>query len=44
MVFLLFIGGAIMFLYICPPPDNGELTVLPAGRHEYPFSFQLPEE
>ncbi|KAK7119665.1 hypothetical protein R3I94_021480 [Phoxinus phoxinus] len=24
--------------------DNGELTVLPAGRHEYPFSFQLPEE
>ncbi|XP_026775283.1 arrestin domain-containing protein 2 isoform X2 [Pangasianodon hypophthalmus] len=25
-------------------PDNGELTTLPAGRHEYPFSFQLPEE
>ncbi|KAL1265526.1 hypothetical protein QQF64_003553 [Cirrhinus molitorella] len=24
--------------------DNGELTVLSAGRHEYPFSFQLPEE
>ncbi|XP_017572075.1 arrestin domain-containing protein 2 isoform X2 [Pygocentrus nattereri] len=24
--------------------DNGELTTLPAGRHEYPFSFQLPEE
>uniref|UniRef100_UPI0037E991F2 arrestin domain-containing protein 2 isoform X3 n=1 Tax=Semicossyphus pulcher TaxID=241346 RepID=UPI0037E991F2 len=24
--------------------DNGEMTVLPAGRHEYPFSFQLPEE
>lgn len=24
--------------------DNGELTLLPAGRHEYPFSFQLPEE
>ncbi|XP_012678650.1 arrestin domain-containing protein 2 isoform X1 [Clupea harengus] len=24
--------------------DNGELTVLAAGRHEYPFSFQLPEE
>ncbi|TRY88122.1 hypothetical protein DNTS_031502 [Danionella cerebrum] len=24
--------------------DNGELTALPAGRHEYPFSFQLPEE
>ncbi|XP_066504082.1 arrestin domain-containing protein 2 isoform X4 [Hoplias malabaricus] len=25
-------------------PDNEELTTLPAGRHEYPFSFQLPEE
>ncbi|XP_010895827.2 arrestin domain-containing protein 2 isoform X1 [Esox lucius] len=24
--------------------DNGELTLLPAGRHEFPFSFQLPEE
>lgn len=24
--------------------DNGEATVLPAGRHEFPFSFQLPEE
>ncbi|KAG7327662.1 hypothetical protein KOW79_009268 [Hemibagrus wyckioides] len=24
--------------------DNGESTTLPAGRHEYPFSFQLPEE
>ncbi|XP_026862671.2 arrestin domain-containing protein 2 isoform X1 [Electrophorus electricus] len=24
--------------------DNGEMTTLPAGRHEYPFSFQLPEE
>uniref|UniRef100_A0A8C6SKF3 Arrestin domain containing 2 n=1 Tax=Neogobius melanostomus TaxID=47308 RepID=A0A8C6SKF3_9GOBI len=24
--------------------DNGELTVLTAGRHEFPFSFQLPEE
>ncbi|XP_034439653.1 arrestin domain-containing protein 2 isoform X2 [Hippoglossus hippoglossus] len=24
--------------------DNGDVTVLPAGRHEYPFSFQLPEE
>ncbi|XP_053490169.1 arrestin domain-containing protein 2 isoform X2 [Ictalurus furcatus] len=24
--------------------DNGELTKLPPGRHEYPFSFQLPEE
>uniref|UniRef100_UPI00398E95AD arrestin domain-containing protein 2 isoform X2 n=1 Tax=Pristiophorus japonicus TaxID=55135 RepID=UPI00398E95AD len=25
-------------------PDNGEVTVLQAGRHEFPFSFQLPEE
>ncbi|MEQ2209218.1 hypothetical protein XENOCAPTIV_026786 [Xenoophorus captivus] len=24
--------------------DNCEVTVLPAGRHEFPFSFQLPEE
>ncbi|XP_025922910.1 arrestin domain-containing protein 2 [Apteryx rowi] len=24
-------------------PDNGEVTVLPAGRHEFPFTFQLPE-
>ncbi|XP_041914146.1 arrestin domain-containing protein 2 isoform X2 [Alosa sapidissima] len=24
--------------------DNGELTILPAGKHEFPFSFQLPEE
>ncbi|XP_009470155.1 PREDICTED: arrestin domain-containing protein 2 [Nipponia nippon] len=24
-------------------PDNGEITVLPAGRHEFPFTFQLPE-
>ncbi|XP_041085110.1 arrestin domain-containing protein 2-like isoform X4 [Polyodon spathula] len=24
--------------------DNGELTVLQAGKHEFPFSFQLPEE
>ncbi|XP_064424531.1 arrestin domain-containing protein 2 isoform X2 [Latimeria chalumnae] len=24
--------------------DNGDLTVLQAGRHEFPFSFQLPEE
>ncbi|MEE6487987.1 hypothetical protein FKM82_015103 [Ascaphus truei] len=23
--------------------DNGTITVLPAGRHEFPFSFQLPE-
>ncbi|XP_078527072.1 arrestin domain-containing protein 2-like isoform X2 [Lissotriton helveticus] len=23
--------------------DNGALTVLPAGKHEFPFSFQLPE-
>lgn len=25
------------------PTDNGEVTVLPAGRHEFPFTFQLPE-
>ncbi|XP_029820216.1 arrestin domain-containing protein 2 isoform X2 [Manacus vitellinus] len=25
------------------PPDNGESTVLQAGRHEFPFTFQLPE-
>ncbi|XP_062868980.1 arrestin domain-containing protein 2 isoform X2 [Trichomycterus rosablanca] len=24
--------------------ENGELTTLNAGRHEYPFSFQLPED
>ncbi|XP_061540364.1 arrestin domain-containing protein 2 isoform X1 [Phycodurus eques] len=24
--------------------DNGDVTILPAGRHEFPFSFQLPEE
>ncbi|EOA94632.1 Arrestin domain-containing protein 2, partial [Anas platyrhynchos] len=24
-------------------PDNGEVTVLQAGRHEFPFTFQLPE-
>lgn len=24
-------------------PDNGETTVLQAGRHEFPFTFQLPE-
>ncbi|XP_058513930.1 arrestin domain-containing protein 2 isoform X2 [Ochotona princeps] len=23
-------------------PDTGEPTTLPAGRHEFPFSFQLP--
>ncbi|XP_075300077.1 arrestin domain-containing protein 2 isoform X2 [Opisthocomus hoazin] len=23
--------------------DNGEVTVLQAGRHEFPFTFQLPE-
>lgn len=23
--------------------DNGTLNVLPAGRHEFPFTFQLPE-
>ncbi|XP_061457338.1 arrestin domain-containing protein 2 isoform X1 [Rhineura floridana] len=25
------------------PPDNGDITVLQAGRHEFPFTFQLPE-
>ncbi|KAM8794887.1 arrestin domain-containing protein 2 [Eudromia elegans] len=25
------------------PADSGEVTVLPAGRHEFPFTFQLPE-
>ncbi|XP_077187636.1 arrestin domain-containing protein 2 [Paroedura picta] len=25
------------------PPGSGEATVLPAGRHEFPFAFQLPE-
>lgn len=30
-----------LFLFLS---DNGEATVLPAGRHEFPFSFQLPEE
>lgn len=25
------------------PTDNGEVTVLQAGRHEFPFTFQLPE-
>uniref|UniRef100_A0A8D0EJC8 Arrestin domain containing 2 n=1 Tax=Strix occidentalis caurina TaxID=311401 RepID=A0A8D0EJC8_STROC len=25
------------------PADNGEVTVLQAGRHEFPFTFQLPE-
>ncbi|XP_008499160.1 arrestin domain-containing protein 2 isoform X3 [Calypte anna] len=24
-------------------PDNGEVTILQAGRHEFPFTFQLPE-
>ncbi|KAJ3599497.1 hypothetical protein NHX12_033457 [Muraenolepis orangiensis] len=24
--------------------DEGEMTLLAAGRHEFPFSFQLPEE
>ncbi|XP_054661586.1 arrestin domain-containing protein 2 isoform X1 [Grus americana] len=23
--------------------DNGEVTILQAGRHEFPFTFQLPE-
>ncbi|KAJ8270103.1 hypothetical protein GJAV_G00110390 [Gymnothorax javanicus] len=25
-------------------PDNGDVTILRAGRHEFPFSFQLPDE
>uniref|UniRef100_A0ACB8F1N2 Uncharacterized protein n=2 Tax=Sphaerodactylus townsendi TaxID=933632 RepID=A0ACB8F1N2_9SAUR len=25
------------------PADGGEATLLPAGRHEFPFAFQLPE-
>nr|XP_056723542.1 arrestin domain-containing protein 2 [Euleptes europaea] len=25
------------------PHDGGQVTVLPAGRHEFPFAFQLPE-
>ncbi|KAL4604889.1 arrestin domain-containing protein 2 [Arapaima gigas] len=25
-------------------PDTGDTTVLHAGKHEFPFSFQLPEE
>lgn len=33
-----------MFLFFLISLDNGEVTVLPAGRHEFPFSFQLPEE
>ncbi|KAL8177947.1 UNVERIFIED_CONTAM: Arrestin domain-containing protein 2 [Gekko kuhli] len=28
---------------LTPPPDSGEVTVLPAGRHEFPFAFSLPE-
>lgn len=32
------------FFFYFFPSDNGELTLLPAGRHEFPFSFQLPEE
>ncbi|XP_023699639.1 arrestin domain-containing protein 2 [Paramormyrops kingsleyae] len=24
--------------------DNGDVTVLQSGKHEFPFSFQLPEE
>ncbi|CAH6779752.1 arrestin domain-containing protein 2 [Phodopus roborovskii] len=23
-------------------PDSGDISMLPAGRHEFPFSFQLP--
>lgn len=32
------------FFFFLLPLDNGEVTVLPAGKHEFPFSFQLPEE
>ncbi|KAM9331171.1 arrestin domain-containing protein 2 [Gastrophryne carolinensis] len=28
---------------LLPRNDNGALNVLPAGRHEFPFTFQLPE-
>lgn len=33
-----------VLLFSLLPSDNGDVTVLPAGRHEFPFSFQLPEE
>ncbi|XP_045409546.1 arrestin domain-containing protein 2 isoform X2 [Lemur catta] len=28
--------------FLLPPADTGETTTLPPGRHEFPFSFQLP--
>uniref|UniRef100_A0A6J0SJY4 Arrestin domain-containing protein 2 isoform X2 n=1 Tax=Pogona vitticeps TaxID=103695 RepID=A0A6J0SJY4_9SAUR len=33
------------YLQRCQPliGDNGDVTVLPAGRHEFAFTFQLPE-
>lgn len=34
----------VSFFSFVVSSDNGEVTVLPAGRHEFPFSFQLPEE
>lgn len=34
----------LFFFYFPSSTDNGELTILPAGKHEFPFSFQLPEE
>lgn len=34
----------LFFFFLLLSLDNGEVTVLPAGRHEFPFSFQLPEE
>uniref|UniRef100_K7F293 Arrestin domain containing 2 n=1 Tax=Pelodiscus sinensis TaxID=13735 RepID=K7F293_PELSI len=33
----------IQFFFFPLPPDNGEVTVLQAGKHEFPFVFQLPE-
>lgn len=33
-----------LYVFVLSSSDNGEVTVLSAGRHEYPFSFQLPEE
>lgn len=35
---------SLIFSFFLLSSDNGEVTVLPAGRHEFPFSFQLPEE
>ncbi|XP_054837940.1 arrestin domain-containing protein 2 [Eublepharis macularius] len=40
-------GDQVEFLslrqVLLAPPDSGGVTVLPAGRHEFPFAFQLPE-